>query len=299
MKYIHFLILIFLLLLMQGCQILGDRPGRTLTDAEIAAIPDAVPTAEPLSDQGNPESYEINGRRYNTMKDATGFVQHGIASWYGKKFHGRRTSNGEKYDMYGMTAAHKTLPLPTYVRVTNLANDLSVVVRVNDRGPFTKGRAIDLSYAAARKLGIFENGTAEVEIRALTPGGENNAEVVAKAVEDMQPLETIPIAPAVPVSKPPSAITGTPAAMVMPTPSATDKTYYLQVGAFSLADNAQRLELDMQQKQDYPVLTKVTESQHGVLYRVRIGPFNSREDLIQVQHRLQQLGHDQFRQVVE
>ena len=138
-----------------------------------------------------------------------------------------------------------------------------------------------------------------MEIRTLTPGRENNAEVVAITVEDMQPLETIPITPAVPVSQPPSAVTNADTTAVMSAPEVTKKNYYLQVGAFSLADNAQRLEQDMQQKQDHPVLTKVTESQRGVLYRVRIGPFYSREDLIQVQHHLQQLGHDQFRQIVE
>ena len=132
--------------------------------------PDAVPRVEPRSRYGNPSSYVVFGRRYHVMNSAHDYVERGIASWYGRKFHGRRTSSGEPYDMHAMTAAHKSLPLPSYVRVTNLKNGRSTVVRVNDRGPFHENRIIDLSYAAARKLDILGEGTGMVEVRALTPG---------------------------------------------------------------------------------------------------------------------------------
>ncbi len=132
-------------------------------------VPDAVVKAEPLSKYGNPPQYEVNGKRYYTSKTRTGHIERGLASWYGTKFHGKRTSSGEPYDMYAMTAAHKTLPLPTYAEVTNLGNNKKVTVRINDRGPFHGDRIIDLSYAAALKLGIVGTGTARVEVRALEP----------------------------------------------------------------------------------------------------------------------------------
>lgn len=159
------------LLLVAGCSPLAvirdgppSRPPR-----DLAAVPDAVPRAEPPSRRGNPPSYVANGKRYFVRATSAGYRERGIASWYGAKFHGRRTSSGERYDMYAMTAAHKTLPIPTYVEVTNLRNGRRVVVRVNDRGPFLEGRIIDLSYAAAARLGMLESGTAPVEVRALPP----------------------------------------------------------------------------------------------------------------------------------
>lgn len=136
----------------------------------IENIPDAVVIDEPRSRYGNPVTYEALGKRYTTMtKIPKGFRENGRASWYGKKFHGRRTANGEVYDMFKMTAAHKTLPLPSYVRVTSKVNGRSVVVRVNDRGPFHPGRIIDLSYAAAAKLDMLKSGSKDVVIEALTP----------------------------------------------------------------------------------------------------------------------------------
>lgn len=136
----------------------------------VAALPaDAVPRQEYKSRLGNPAFYDEFGVRYRVLQTSKDFVERGIASWYGSDFHGRRTSTGEPYDMYAMTAAHKTLPLPTYVRVTDLDTGNEVVVRVNDRGPFVEGRVIDLSYVAALKLGIARQGTARVEVRALDP----------------------------------------------------------------------------------------------------------------------------------
>jgi rare lipoprotein A len=144
----------------------GPRPG----SIDVSGIPDAVPKNEPRSKYGNPDSYVVFGKRYHVMDSSHNFVERGIASWYGEKFHGRRTSSGETYDMYAMTAAHKSLPLPTYVEVTNLENGKRIVVKVNDRGPFHENRIIDLSYTAATKLDIIRKGTGWVEVRSVGPG---------------------------------------------------------------------------------------------------------------------------------
>jgi rare lipoprotein A len=136
---------------------------------DVARIPDATPRLEPRSRAGNPPFYEVFGKRYRVLASAEGHVERGVASWYGPGFHNARTSNGEAYDMYAMTAAHKTLPLPCYARVTNLSNGRSVVVRINDRGPFVGNRIIDLSYTAAAKLEMLREGTALVEVRTVTP----------------------------------------------------------------------------------------------------------------------------------
>ncbi|MGH8188980.1 MAG: septal ring lytic transglycosylase RlpA family protein [Steroidobacteraceae bacterium] len=137
--------------------------------ADLDKVPEPVPRAEPRSAKGNPRFYDVLGKRYFVLATADGYAERGIASWYGPGFHAATTSNGERYDMYAMTAAHKTLPLPSYVQVTNLRNGRSVVVRVNDRGPFKDGRIVDVSYAAASKLDMLRDGTTFVEVRALTP----------------------------------------------------------------------------------------------------------------------------------
>ena len=137
--------------------------------SELSSTPDPAPQAEPPSRTGNPPSYEVFGKRYYVMNTSSGYRERGLASWYGKDFHGKKTSSGTPYDMYAISAAHKSLPIPAYVRVTHLENGRSIVVRVDDRGPFVDGRIIDLSYAAAAKLGIVEQGTAPVEVVALPP----------------------------------------------------------------------------------------------------------------------------------
>ena len=158
---------------ISGCTLVGvGSPGPPLTSGDginFDEIPDAIPQAEFKSRSGNPETYVIEGVTYRVMDTSDGYREEGIASWYGGYFHGRRTSSGDVYDMYLMTAAHTSLPLPTYVRVTNLDNGRSVVLRVNDRGPFVDDRIIDLSFAAATKLGMADQGTAEVEVVALDP----------------------------------------------------------------------------------------------------------------------------------
>ncbi len=159
--------LVLIPFLLAACAPLPQRDGAPEAPLDLSRIEPAVPRAEPLSRYGNPPVYEVHGKRYRTLASARGYREEGIASWYGTKFHGRRTSSGEPYDMYAMTAAHKTLPLPSYVRVTNLENGRSTVVRVNDRGPFHEGRIIDLSYAAAVVLGFAERGIARVRVEAL------------------------------------------------------------------------------------------------------------------------------------
>jgi rare lipoprotein A len=162
------------------------------------AVPDAVPKIEPRSRYGNPPFYEVFGRRYYVLSSSSAYVERGVASWYGPGFHEIRTSTREPYDMYGMTAAHKTLPLPAYVRVTNLQNGRSVVVRVNDRGPFVSNRIIDLSYTAAAKLDMLRNGTAMVEVRSIDPSIPAGAPVATpgSAVLAMTPAAAPPAAPA-------------------------------------------------------------------------------------------------------
>lgn len=165
------------LILVAGCSSTPEkRPGGYYKDdgpgdaARVAAVPDAVPRAEPLHRYAN-RPYEAMGRRYVPLTQVGVFKQRGTASWYGKRYHGNPTSSGEKYDMYRMSAAHPILPIPSYARVTNLANRKSVVVRINDRGPFHASRAIDVSYAAAYKLGFIAQGSAQVEIEQIVPGG--------------------------------------------------------------------------------------------------------------------------------
>lgn len=158
-----------LLGLLSGCSSAPERTEQNVVHATSQGPQDAVPKVEPRSRFGNPASYVVFGRRYYTKDDSKGHVERGLASWYGPGFHGRKTSSGERYDMNAMTAAHKTLPLPTYARVTNLENGRSAVVRINDRGPFHGPRVIDLSRAAAAKLGVLAAGTAEVEVLALDP----------------------------------------------------------------------------------------------------------------------------------
>ena len=148
----------------------SDGPGKAARATQAKPV---LPKQEPLSKYGNPESYVVFGKRYYTLKTNAGFQEEGVASWYGKKFHGRKTSSGEIYDMYKMTAAHKHLPLPTFVNVKNLETGKTIVVRVNDRGPFHDNRIIDLSYAAAAKLGILNKGTGRVRVTAINPGSNS------------------------------------------------------------------------------------------------------------------------------
>jgi rare lipoprotein A len=161
--------LVILALVAGGCATKSPTTAGTAPDIDPDSVPDAVPQVEPYSKYGNPPSYQVFGKRYSVLPSSKGYVKTGIASWYGEDFHGKRASNGETYDMYAMTAAHKELPLPTYARVTNLENGRSVVVRITDRGPFVGDRIIDLSWVAAAKLRLATQGTGLVEVRAIDP----------------------------------------------------------------------------------------------------------------------------------
>lgn len=180
--YLHFFLL--LLFFLSGCATTSSNhryTGKTrryplLQDKaphfkiDVKKIPRVIPKAEPLSKRGNPKSYVVMGRRYYVLKSAQGYHARGIASWYGMKFHRFETANGEIYNVGALTAAHKTLPLPTYLSVKNLSNGKTVIVKVNDRGPFVSNRLLDLSYAAAKKLDMLKTGTARVEVHAIRPG---------------------------------------------------------------------------------------------------------------------------------
>jgi rare lipoprotein A len=229
--------------LLQACGGPGPRDDGPPRDAAARELPpDAVPRTEPKSRYGNPASYVVLGQRYHVMGTAHGHVERGVASWYGNKFHGRRTSSGETYDMHLMTAAHRSLPLPSYVEVVNLENNRRVVVRVNDRGPFHANRIIDLSYSAARKLDIVRTGTGLVEIRALTPG------LAPARVEPAPTLRPASVAPA--------------------------PRLYLQAGAFSESGNAQRLRERIASLGGAAVRVHEAVVEGQRLFRVRLGPLS-------------------------
>jgi len=261
-----------------GGYLAGDGPGTDIP-VNLDTVPDAVPKIEPLHRYAN-RPYTALGKTYTPLTAAGNFKERGIASWYGKKFHGERTSSGETYDMYAMTAAHPTLPLPSYVRVTNLANQKSVIVRVNDRGPFLHDRVIDLSYTAAYKLGILGNGSAEVEIVSLDPNVSVNT--IAASTVQSQPLDSAP-ASAV-VATPPASVTTTdisPAAATPVAPASLESNstnVYLQLGAFTSQQNAEnflarmRTELASSGKQ-----LKLSTTKDG-LVRVHIGPYANQSE---------------------
>jgi len=211
-------------------------------DVNVANIPDAKPRVEPRSPGGNPSSYSVFGKTYYVMADGSNYVERGIASWYGTKFHGNKTSNGEIYDMYKMTAAHKSLPLPTYVQVTNLKSGKKIIVRVNDRGPFHSSRIIDLSYVAAKKLGITGTGTGFVEVRSINPRTWQKEK-----------------------QKPPKVST---------LPAETFDALYIQAGAFTSQHNASKLQ---QQLNDlFPEQTvQLAQNNQDRLFRVRVGPLST------------------------
>jgi rare lipoprotein A len=219
-------------------------------------IPNAVPKAEPLSKRGNPKSYVVLGRRYYVLKSAQGYRARGTASWYGMKFHHFKTSNGETYNVAGMTAAHKTLPLPTYLQVNNLRNGKKIIVKVNDRGPFVHNRLIDLSYVAAKKLGMTGSGTAPVEICAITPS-------VARSAEHADSLKS----------------------------SRKTKNYaYLHLGIFKQRQQAQKLAILVKNWTRSSVRIAKTPLHKRLYYQVVIGPLPNAKSFHQLHHQLQLAG---------
>ncbi len=229
----------------------------------ISQIRDAVPKAEPRSRSGNPSSYTVLGKTYHVMSNSHGYKEQGVASWYGTKFHGQRTSSGETYDMYAMTAAHTTLPLPTYVRVINLQNGREAIVKVNDRGPFHDNRLIDLSYAAATKLGITATGTGLVEVQALDP-----TKGMPRPTRNNLALKG-------------------------------DATLFLQVGAFIDRNNAEKLLERLRGPMNNKVRIQMAVNYAQTIYRVQIGPMSTIDQADTASMQLAQLGIRDMHLIIE
>jgi len=235
--------------------------------------------------------YQIAGRWYYPLSSAAGYNETGTASWYGTKFHGKKTANGERYDMHAMSAAHKTLPMPTMARVTNLNNGRSVVVRVNDRGPFAKGRIIDLSYAAARALGYDNEGTAPVRVETLG----QNSRVTTNSRPAVRPAPkplTLPTPPPVMPEK------GTTPPVAAIKHAVRHGEMYIQLGAFSSVANANRLKSQLQS--GYPSVAIYSRNGgYSEIYRVRIGPFNDEKKIETDVLALQEQGYTNAIVVIE
>ena len=235
----------------KGAYYKDDGPGAN-PPPDLAAIGDAVPRADPLHRFAN-RPYQVFGRDYVPLTGSVSFKQTGIGSWYGRRFHGAPTSSGEPYDMYAMTAAHPTLPIPSYARVTNLANGRSVVVRINDRGPFHADRIIDLSYTAAWKLGYAEAGSARVEVENVVPGGIFPANAIAKQEQE---------------------------------PKQEAKGIFLQLGAFSARESAENFRVRV-----YRELAWLSEAIQvvagGALFRLHLGPYRTQDEARTIADRIQ------------
>lgn len=275
----RFLIFICLTSTLFACssqQTLIQDSAPAIHPANIEQTPDAIPRIEEKSKGGNPSSYEVFGKTYHVLSSSEGFVQKGIASWYGTKFHGNKTSNGETYDMYAMTAAHKTLPLPSYLEVTNLTTGKKIVVRVNDRGPFHAGRIVDLSYAAAAKLGTLKTGTSVVEIRVINTR--------------KTPLETL--------AKPPNTLSSskenTFSYLSEKTRTQLPKKdpIYIQAGAFSVLSNASKFKNTLKAERVGFVSLKVEPKKDTLLYLVHIGPFFELKEAELMRLKLKEKGYN-------
>ena len=268
---------------LTGCGFFGglSKPGGSVDSApnvtlDNRKIKNATPKVEPRSRGGNFTPYTVLGKTYRVMESSKGYKERGGASWYGTKFHGRLTSNGERYNMYEMTAAHKSLPIPTYVTVKNLDNGREIIVRVNDRGPFHEGRIIDLSYAAASKIGMLKKGTARVEVEAIDPRKWKKSKRARKKASAQ-----LVAAPAVQVASTGQAIDSR-----VSTDTAMLKRQYLQVAAFKNLEAAQALQnrlLDALQAMNEAANVVIHPSQQGV-YRVRIGPFVSTVESLSIKN---------------
>jgi rare lipoprotein A len=283
-------------LVLSGCSLSRrqpEPPARTTIPSgsnvpavppDVLSIPDAVPRAEPRGRRGNPPFYEVFGKRYYVMASSDGWVERGTASWYGPGFHSASTSLGEPYDMYAMTAAHKTLPIPCYAEVTNTRNGRKVVVRINDRGPFVGDRIIDLSYTAAAKLDMLLQGTAPVEVRVISPGGAG-----AGSAEPPVPMTAPPA-----TSSPPVTVVNAPA---QKPPGVT--AMFIQAGVFSDHENARRrVEELLAAGIELASLQELSRSDRA-LQRVRIGPFATVEEFDLNMKRLKALGITDARLIIE
>lgn len=235
---------------LSGCFSFHENDGPPDHNVDVSQIPNAVPKALPKSRYGNPASYVVLGRRYHVKNSAIGYDERGIASWYGTKFHEKLTSSREPYNMLAMTAAHKTLPLPTFVRVRNLENQREIVVKVNDRGPFADNRIIDLSYVAAKKLGMLKKGTAMVEVTAIDPRRphpqSSSDDATLSSIEHhlQSASHQLKVKPKL----------------------------FLQVGAFQERDNAMLRASQLRSLTRYPVNIVENFERGSTLFKVQVGP---------------------------
>jgi rare lipoprotein A len=285
------LLTLLLAALLPGCSLTRGKPARPAqipsgssvprVPPDVLAVPDAVPRYEPRGKRGNPPFYEVFGKRYYVMASAEGWVERGTASWYGPGFHAASTSLGEPYDMYAMTAAHKTLPIPAYAEVTNLKNGRKVLVRINDRGPFVGDRIIDLSYTAAAKLDMLTAGTAPVEVRVITPGSAPPPAVVAATPG---PIGAAPPAPAAPPPAPAVTVVNAPGTRL---PGA--EAMFIQAGVFADHENARRrVESLLAAGMELASLDEL--SGQRTLHRVRVGPLATVEEFDLAMKQLRELG---------
>lgn len=256
LPYFRVISIIISMTFFTGCTLFpkkqsGVQDGPPLVERDVSKVPNAIPKVEPYSRYGNPTTYEVLGKRYKVLPTHIGFKEKGIASWYGRKFHGRRTSSGEPYDMFAMTAAHKSLPIPTYAKVKNLKNGKEIIVKINDRGPFVDDRVIDLSYTAAKKLGVYDSGTAPVMITAIDSHAYNkyknkkSAQVVTSSASYHRPL-------------------------------------YVQLGAFRHKHNAEKIANDEKilalVNRNSKLKIEAPSAQTSSLYKVKVGPFINKQD---------------------
>ncbi|GHC18914.1 lipoprotein, rlpA family [Kushneria pakistanensis] len=297
-------VLLMMITLVAGCASGGGGSGGRYAmsrDAypdrhvDVSQVPDAVPRVEPLSRSGNQSSYQVLGKRYHVLSSSEGYSQTGRASFYGQKFQGYDTANGEQYDMYAMSAAHRSLPLPTFARVTNLDNDRSVIVRVNDRGPFHDDRLIDLSYAAASRLDMLGAGTARVRVTAINPqkwqAQHNNDQQVATRSGR---TEDSPGASRAHDTAQQGAGTS-PEQEIAPVTSSNDQggAVYLQVAALGSDEHARALRDKLEARLSRPV--RVTR--HAAMHRVQVGPLDDPIMVESVRSELHEAGYDQVHRV--
>lgn len=268
--YLRRLIFCLTFVALSACEtitVIEERDSGPENPVDVSHIPDPVPRHELRTIAGNVSPYTVLGKTYRLLDKPEAYKERGIASWYGKKFHGRKTSNGELYNMYGMTAAHKTLPIPSYVRVTNLSNKLSIVVRVNDRGPFHGNRIIDLTYTGARKLGFDSQGTADVFVEYIDPATYQPADTVVLT----EPAQSH-------LSKAPAPLNS--AGYALP-----DNTY-LQVGAFSQKSSAQSLRAKLVTMTALNVTVLAPQKRNQTLFKVQVGPFADNLELMNFRQKL-------------
>jgi rare lipoprotein A len=269
-------IVVLLAVLLSACstsvqlpKIGAAKDGRPASSVDVSKIPNAKPGPVVRTRAGNAPKYTVLGKTYRVLPSSDGYRRRGEASWYGTKFHGRRTANGEVYNMFAMTAAHTTLPIPSYVRVTHVANGRSIIVRINDRGPFHGNRIIDLSYAAAKKLDIIATGFATVDVVDVTPTENNGFALPIDAGDGIESNEKL--------------------SQVIPSSISlqNSKEVYLQLGAFQQSQSAETLRFKVSEILPHAVNVIAGKDE---LHRVFVGPFNNPQQIASIQDLLRQIG---------